>query len=155
MNIVDRLVLATHRPNILTTVHAKHATHAHHDRRIAFLFEFDNFKAKLQHMFALERCSALGRLKHGDNTSRSAFGLRPPRTHKHYYSLLGVPGSTKMFPKPKEYMQWCTTHFLPPFCHLGHTLHAYVLFCALILPLFGALCASKNRMHKFMRPAII
>jgi hypothetical protein len=79
------------------------------------------------------------------------FGLRPPRTHMHCYNPFSVLGSTKMFPKPKEYMCWHNTHFLLPYCRLGHTLHAYVLLCAMTLPLFGALCESENKMHKFMR----
>jgi hypothetical protein len=105
-------------------------------------------------MFALERHSALGRFIHDDSTNRFAFGLRPPCTHTHCCSLLGVFRSTKMFLEPKEYMWWSDTHFLPPWCYLGHTLRAYVLFCALMLPLFDALCASKNRTHKFMRPVL-
>jgi len=49
--------------------------HAHHEQHIAFLFELDNLEAKLQCMLALQRTSALGRLRHGDSTSWSAFGL--------------------------------------------------------------------------------
>jgi hypothetical protein len=38
--------------------------------------KLDNLEAKLQRMLTLERCSALGQLRHGDNTNRFAFGLR-------------------------------------------------------------------------------
>ncbi len=69
----------------------------------------------------------------------------------HCCSPLGVPESMKMFLEPKEYMRWRDTHFLPPCCHLGQTMRAYVLFCTSTIPLFGALCVSKNRTHKFMR----
>jgi hypothetical protein len=99
-------------------------------------------EVKLKRMLALERHSALGRLRHGDSTSQSTFGLKPPRTHTCCCDLFGVPESTKMFPKPREYMWWRDTHFLRPGCHLQHTLHAYVLFCVLTLPLLGAHCVS-------------
>ncbi len=69
MNIVGWLAFATCRLDILAVVHIEQAAHAHHDRHITFLFEFDNLKAKLQCMLALERRSALGRLRHGDSTS--------------------------------------------------------------------------------------
>jgi hypothetical protein len=124
---------------------------ARHDQRIALLFELDNLETKLQHMLVLERHSALGQLRHGDNMSQFVFGLKPPHTYTQCCGPSNVPGSTKMFPKPREYMWWRNAHFLLPYYCLGHTLHAYVLFCALTLPLFGALCASKNRTHKFMR----
>jgi hypothetical protein len=58
-----------------------------------------------------------------------------------------------MFPDPKKYMRWHDMHFSPRYC-LKHRLWAYVLFCASTLPLFGALCVSKNRTHKFIRLAI-
>jgi hypothetical protein len=68
------------------------------------------------------------------------------------YGPLGVSGNTKMFPDPRKYMRWHDMHFPPRCCRLKHRLWAYVLFCASTLPLFGALCASKNRTHKIMRP---
>jgi len=106
-------------------------------------------------MLALEQRKALGQFKHGDNTSQSTFGLRPPHTHMHCCGPLGVLESTKMFLEPRKYMRWHDTHFLRPYYYLRHTLCAYVLFCASTLPLFGAFYASKNRMLKFMRHVLV
>ncbi len=50
-------------------LHTEQAAHACDDWHIAFLFELDNLQTKLQRMLALERRSALGRLRHGDSTS--------------------------------------------------------------------------------------
>jgi len=106
-------------------------------------------------MLALEWRNALGRFRHGDNTNQSTFGLRPPHTHMHCCGPLGVLGSMKMFLEPIKYMRWHDTHFLRPCYRPRHTLCAYVLFCALTLPLFGAFCASKNGTHKFMKHALV
>jgi len=143
MNIFGWLALAIRRPDILAMVHAKQAMHTRHNWPITFLFELNNLEAKFQRILALERCSAFSRLRDGDSTSWFAFGLRPPHTHTHYYDPFDVLRSTKIFLEPRKYMRWCDTHFLPPCCCLGHTLRAYVLFCALMLASFGALCAFK------------
>jgi hypothetical protein len=102
-------------------------------------------------MLVFEQCSVLVRLRHGNNMSQFAFGLRPLCIHIQYYGLLGVFGSTKCSKNPKNTCGG-TTH--TSYC-LGHTLCTYVLFCASKLLLFGALCASKNRTHKFMRPRLV
>jgi hypothetical protein len=54
MNIVNRLTLATRWLVVAIMVHAKQASHARHNRHIAFLFELDDLKAKLQRMLVLE-----------------------------------------------------------------------------------------------------
>ncbi len=102
-------------------------------------------------MLVLEQCSVLGQLRHGNNTSQFAFGLRPLHVHIHCYGPRGVLRSTKCSKSPKNTCSGAThTSY-----RLGHTLCAYVLFYASTLLLFGALCASKNRTHKFMRLGLV
>lgn len=69
MNIVGQLIIATCWLDVLTAIHTEQVAHAHHNWRIAFLFELNNLKAKLQHMLVLEWHGVFGQLKHGDNTS--------------------------------------------------------------------------------------
>ncbi len=69
MNIISRLAFATCQLDMSAMVHIEQAVHACDDWHIAFLFELDDLQTKLQRMLALERHSALGRLRHGDSTS--------------------------------------------------------------------------------------
>ncbi len=69
MNIVGQLIIATCRLDVLTMINTKQVVHAHHNWHIAFLFERNNLKAKLQHTLVLEWHGVFGQLQHGDNTS--------------------------------------------------------------------------------------
>jgi hypothetical protein len=101
-------------------------------------------------MLVLEQRSVLGQLRHGDSTSLFAFGLRPPHIHTHCCGPLGVSKVRKCSQSPKNTCGGATCTSYRPVV-VWDTLRAYVLFCVSTLPLFSALCVSKNRTHKFTR----